>query len=67
MRMSFVVSSLCLLTLNPPARAAASSDRTLGVVDLRCESLVSPALIDTPAPRFSWRLESTLRGSHQTA
>ncbi|MEO7599846.1 MAG: family 78 glycoside hydrolase catalytic domain [Opitutus sp.] len=67
MRMSFVVSSLCLLTLNPPARAAASSDRTLDVVDLRCESLVSPALIDTPAPRFSWRLESTLRGSHQTA
>ena len=34
---------------------------------LRTEWLVDPVGIDTVAPRFSWRVESTRRGARQTA
>lgn len=34
---------------------------------LRCEYLVEPLGIDTPAPRLSWRLESPLRGDLPSA
>ena len=37
------------------------------VTALRCEYLVAPETIDTPAPRLSWRLESKRRGAAQTA
>ncbi len=35
--------------------------------DLRCESLVTPLGVDTRLPRFSWRLESPVRGDIQSA
>ena len=39
------------------------------IADLRCESLVRPIGIDTPIPRFSWRLvdPGNSRGQRQTA
>jgi len=37
------------------------------VTALRCEYLVAPETIDTPAPRLSWRLESERRGAAQMA
>lgn len=36
-------------------------------LDLRTEWLANPAGLDTPAPRFSWRVESAARGARQTA
>ena len=39
----------------------------LSVLDLRCEMLVNPEAIDTPAPRLSWEIESPQRNIHQTA
>ncbi|HVS53662.1 MAG TPA: family 78 glycoside hydrolase catalytic domain [Opitutaceae bacterium] len=46
---------------------AAQSPSPLAVSHLTCEGLVDPPLLDTPAPRFSWRLESSARGARQTA
>ncbi len=37
------------------------------VSHLTCDGLIDPLVIDTSAPRFSWRLESTERGAKQTA
>ncbi|WP_083421780.1 alpha-L-rhamnosidase [Arsenicibacter rosenii] len=34
---------------------------------LQCEHLVNPLGLDTPAPRFSWRLDDSRRGARQTA
>ena len=34
---------------------------------LQCEHLVNPLGLDTPAPRFSWRLDDDRRGAWQTA
>ena len=51
------------------ALVCSASALALHSVDLRCESLVEPAGIDTALPRFSWRIvdpEAT-RGQHQTA
>jgi alpha-L-rhamnosidase len=37
------------------------------VSHLTCDGLIEPLVIDTAAPRFSWRLESAERGAKQTA
>jgi alpha-L-rhamnosidase len=37
------------------------------VTHLRCEGLDAPLLVDTPSPRFSWRMDSNERGARQTA
>ena len=37
------------------------------VTDLRCEYLTNPLGLDVRQPRLSWRLESNLRGTRQTA
>lgn len=37
------------------------------ITGLRCEHLVNPLGIETPAPRLSWRLESDRRGARQMA
>ncbi len=45
-----------------------SANRVLaGPVDLRCEHLYQPLGIDAPAPRFSWRSDSTERDWVQSA
>lgn len=38
-----------------------------GIYDLTCEQLENPIGIDTNAPCFSWKLQSTNRGTFQTA
>lgn len=37
------------------------------VAELRCEYAIDPHNIDNPAPRFSWIIESEIRGQRQTA
>ncbi len=39
----------------------------LSVGDLRCEGLISPRVVETWEPRFSWRMRSSLRGARQQA
>lgn len=39
----------------------------LDVGDLRCEGLLSPRLVETRSPRFSWRMRSSARGALQQA
>ncbi len=46
---------------------AAAAENTPVISHLTCDGLVEPMVIDTLAPRFSWRLESTERGARQTA
>jgi alpha-L-rhamnosidase len=57
--------TLPLALLMSDAHAAGASPG--GVTGLTCEGLVAPALVDTAAPRFSWRLVSPERGARQTA
>ncbi len=51
--------------------AAASSARAAIIpADLRCNGLANPLGVDTPAPRFAWRLDAgaaPVRGIRQTA
>lgn len=51
------------LVWSQPAEAARATKLTA----LRCEYLVSPENIESPAPRLSWRIESDRRGAAQTA
>jgi alpha-L-rhamnosidase len=46
-----------------------TSARPLGiaVADPRCEGLLEAPQVDTPTPRFSWRLETRARDTRQTA
>ncbi|MBK1876445.1 alpha-L-rhamnosidase [Pelagicoccus mobilis] len=37
------------------------------VVGLRCEGAENPNLVETPCPRFSWKIESGRRGAKQSA
>src|ERR1051325_2675434 len=37
------------------------------VTNLRCEYIVNPLGVDTPAPRLFWTIESSLRAQRQTA
>src|SRR5579872_4309297 len=48
-------------TAGVTAASAAPAER------LRCEYLVNPAGVDSPAPRLSWIVQSTRRGEKQTA
>ena len=45
----------------------AASAGPVNITGLRCEYLVNPLGIETPAPRLSWQIESTQRGQKQTA
>ena len=45
----------------------AVTDRGIIAKELTCEYAQNPLGIDTPAPRFSWLLESTLRDQMQSA
>lgn len=52
-----------------PGEIAPTSQMTLRIEDLRCEYLADPLGIDTPQPRFSWKLIDAdhTRGQKQTA
>jgi alpha-L-rhamnosidase len=60
-----LILAMLALAFCLPATAARKPD--LRVVDLRCEYDLDPLGIDTPAPRLSWKFESSTRGQHQTA
>ena len=55
-----ILIALCCLFIQ-----AAQSD-TLSITDLRTEQLTNPLGLDTPQPRFSWRLQSGQRNVMQT-
>ena len=55
-----ILIALCCLFIQ-----AAQSD-TLSITDLRTEQLTNPLGLDTPQPRFSWRLQSGQRNEMQT-
>jgi len=44
-----------------------STNNAIVVKELRCEYALNPIAVDVPQPRFSWILESILRGQKQTA
>jgi len=54
---------------SPDARSTATASTDVSVTDLRCEYLTDPQGIDTPRPRFSWKLvdPDKTRGQKQTA
>lgn len=57
------VVALCLgLTASLPAHGAEFS-----IADPRCEGLLEAAQVDSATPRFSWRLETAVRDTRQTA
>jgi len=58
---------LSALSLAAATGLATASASTLSLSHLRCEGLENPGLVDTSAPRFSWRLESAERGARQIA
>ncbi len=43
------------------------ADSQIRVTNLRCEMLVNPLGIDIKEPRFSWQIESNIRGVKQTS
>jgi alpha-L-rhamnosidase len=55
------------ILLGSGVETAQRNAAALTPVNLRCEYAVNPLGIDTPNPRFSWLLESTLRGQVQSA
>jgi alpha-L-rhamnosidase len=63
MKTHLLMISAALLSLH--AMAADDSSPSFGL--LRCEGLVSPNLVETSAPRFSWQLKSPQRGASQKA
>jgi alpha-L-rhamnosidase len=56
-----------LLMLLSEVALADGSEQPLTVSALRCEYRDEPLGIDTPVPRLSWQLESSLRGQKQAA
>ncbi len=51
----------------PSCLAGPADNGAITIKVLRCEYAKNPLGIDTPAPRFSWILESNQRGQMQTA
>ena len=49
------------------SRMGNASGQAVVVTNLTCEYMVNPLGIDTPHPRLSWMLQSSLRGQRQTA
>jgi alpha-L-rhamnosidase len=58
---------MALLVLAPGALPAQPVAAPPTLTALRCEYLVAPENIDTPAPRLSWEISSSRRGAAQTA
>jgi alpha-L-rhamnosidase len=56
-----------LLILLAGVASAEGSEPGVKVAGLRCEYRSQPLGIDTPVPRLTWQLESTLRGQKQIA
>ena len=67
--LTLTLATSALLAAEPakPAPAVQSAPSTAKVVDLRVESQTNPTAVNTPLPRFSWRIETEERGWLQTA
>jgi len=67
--LGMVLGSTLLLVIVPPALAGdmPANSTSFQVADLRCEDLVNPIGIETPNPRFSWRMVSEAQGAAQSA
>ncbi len=52
-----------MTTLGDPAPPIGN----LAADELRCEGLIAPRLVETRKPRFSWRMQSLVRGAVQQA
>ncbi|MBQ8674064.1 MAG: family 78 glycoside hydrolase catalytic domain [Bacteroides sp.] len=59
--LSCLIFALCCLSIQ------AAQSVSVSTCDLRVEQLVNPLGIDTPQPRFSWRIRSEHRNTMQTA
>jgi alpha-L-rhamnosidase len=64
-----LISLLSFTFLSSCDTSTFKSNSSLLISDLRCEYLIDPLGIDTPEPRFSWKLidASHTRGQKQTA
>jgi hypothetical protein len=66
--MKFLLASLALTSASI---LAAESDTPpaspVKVIDLRCEFQTNPVAVNTPLPRFSWRIETAERGWQQSS
>ncbi len=60
-RMVYIIGIACLSV------SCASESDGLRVTNLRCENLKNPNIIQQDHPRFSWHVESSVRGEIQTA
>jgi alpha-L-rhamnosidase len=69
MRLNFISTLLlaALVFASPHWAWAQTPVAPLALTALRCEYLVAPDNIESPAPRLSWCLESARRGAAQTA
>jgi alpha-L-rhamnosidase len=65
MQLSALIAGLMLAVTTP--MSAQPVNFPMIPVALRCEYLVAPEAIESPAPRLSWRVESERRGAAQTA
>ena len=65
----FAVRMLSVVALPFAATVVWSQSATAAIKlsALRCEYLVAPDNVDSPAPRLSWQIESSRRGAAQTA
>jgi alpha-L-rhamnosidase len=57
---------VCILSSSSLSHAEAKTVSG-GLTDLRCDSLVQPLGLDTPAPMLSWRIVDDAPGAKQTA
>lgn len=60
----YILVALCLYLCSA---SSSYSQAAYSVVDLKCEYLQNPLGIDTPAPRFIWRMDDNRQGARQTA
>jgi alpha-L-rhamnosidase len=61
-----LVTFLSVIGIGVQVQGTPHSPAAARPVDLRCEYLTDPAVIDEPSPRLSWRLAGERRGLRQT-
>ena len=60
-----LILTLCLISV--VIFTGCSEKKSLYLYDLRCENLKNPLGIDNTTPRFSWKINSNINGTEQTA
>jgi len=59
--------SVYILILACLGASCVTESESLRITNLRCENLKDPKVIEPEHPRFSWHLESAIRGERQSA